>query len=212
MNHPNNYSQNNYPYNQKTSHGTFKTVAIVIAAVIGFFLFWSFIGWLSGGTDDNSSGNDSTTASVQAKKKEKAVSEWEYFDTKDEMTDEKRYFAASYSKVRGNGFLDEAQLKILIRKSKGSDDVMLMMASEQFHGSEYYNENYISMRVNGEKAVKYTYNEPTDGDTQTIFISNAKKFIGELKRADSCKIEVPAFREGRIVFDFEFGDSTLVWK
>lgn len=207
----NNQYNKNFPYN----HGTAKTIAIVIAAVVGFFLFWGFIGFMSDCSDrvnKDLARQDSIQRAKAEATPDPAPCKWEYDEQKDAMTDAVVKYAEAHSKIRKGGRFEGDRMDITIRKQKGTDDVMLTMAVRQFYGSKYYGENYVTLRVDSGKPSRYTFVKTSDGDTRTVFVSNAKKFIKELSNAKSCKIETPVFREGRIIFNFEFGDSTLVWK
>lgn len=138
---------------------------------------------------------------------------WVTTEDIDEMNDSKSVWKTitSTNTESYDALHDNVYSKIIVRKMKKyGTDVMVCVNDAQIHGSEYYDENYVMVRFDNSTAVKYTYNTPSDGSTDVIFINKATDFIKRLKTAKKIKLEVPLFQEGREIFNFETSEP-LQW-
>ena len=89
-------------------------------------------------------------------------------------------------------------------------DVMISLTDGQIYGSEYNNDNYVTVRFDEDPPIKYWYNEAADASSSTVFVKKISDFITHCKKAMSIKVEVPIFQGGRKIFNFEVS-SPLVW-
>ena len=141
--------------------------------------------------------------------------EWTFTTEIDEMTDTKNIWASIVSDNSVNLSspygLSNCRVTVRYMKKWGGFDVLVQLTSGQIHGSEYHNENYVMVRFDDEKPIKYWYNEAADASSDCVFIRNKSDFIARCKKAKSIKVEVPIFQGGRPVFTFEV-TSPLEWK
>lgn len=141
--------------------------------------------------------------------------EWTFTTEIDEMTDTKNIWASIVSDNSvnlGSPYgLSHCRLTVRYMKKWGGYDVLVQLTSGQIHGSEYHNENYVMVRFDDEKPIKYWYNEAADASSDCVFIRNKSDFIARCKKAKCIKVEVPIFQGGRPVFTFEL-TAPLEWK
>jgi len=67
----------------------------------------------------------------------------------------------------------------------------------------YSDDCYIDARFDDGKAQRYNASEPTDNSHTVIFINNYSKFIGNLRKAHTLRIEAPFYNEGNRVFQYD---------
>ena len=106
-----------------------------------------------------------------------------------------------------------ANAKITVRYMKkfGGYDAIISITDGQIYGNEYSNNNYILARFDNGQPIKYWFNEPSDGSSESIFIRRTSDFIAHCKKAKDIKIEIPIYEGGRPVFEFHV-DEPLKWK
>ena len=88
---------------------------------------------------------------------------------------------------------------------------VISITDGQIYGNEYSNDNYILARFDNGQPIKYWFNEPSDGSSESIFIRRKSDFIAHCKKAKDIKIEIPIFEGGRPIFEFHV-DEPLKWK
>ena len=152
------------------------------------------------------------SVSIVDEKKEVQSETWKIETEKDPMTDTQNIFARLVSEnYDDNGIYGAGYCRIVVRyMKKYGYDVMISLTEGQFYGSEYYNENYVTVRFDEDPPIKYWYDESADASSGTIFIRKTNDFIEHCKRAKSIKVEVPIFQGGRKIFNFKVS-SPLVW-
>lgn len=151
--------------------------------------------------------SDDITTTEQIKK-------WNYSTETDEMNDSKSRFASLTSDnsiefdfpYNGGSTM---YLTVRYMKKYGTD-VILKISSGQFLCNEYNGTNYVRVRFDDGAATKFNTLEPSDGSTDQLFLSNAKKFISLAKKAKIIKVEAPFYQEGNRVFTFSV-DNPLEW-
>lgn len=151
--------------------------------------------------------SDDITTTEQIKK-------WNYSTETDEMNDSKSRFASLTSDnsiefdfpYNGGSTM---YLTVRYMKKYGTD-VILKISSGQFLCNEYNGTNYVRVRFDDGAATKFNTLEPSDGSTDQLFLSNAKKFISLAKKAKIIKVEAPFYQEGNRVFTFSV-DKPLEW-
>lgn len=172
--------------------------------------------YLSGDTDTTVIENfDTISENLPAEPQEDySLKTWDYSTDVDEMNDSKSRFASLtsdnivYFDFPYNG---GSSLYLTVRyMKKYGTDVYIKISSGQFVCNEYEGTNYVRVRFDQGSAMKFTTNEPSDGSSDMLFLSNAKKFIRLAKKAKTIKIEAPFYQEGNNVFTFTV-DKPLEW-
>lgn len=142
------------------------------------------------------------------------VKEWEFSFKEDEMTSTRNIYAriSSDNTIDQNFPYGATGANICIRyMKKYGYDVLVTIDEGQFSGIEVSGTNYIMVRFDKGKAIKYWYNETDDGSSDCVFIRKANDFIKRCKEAKDIKIELPLYQNGRPVFKFHV-DKPLVWR
>lgn len=142
------------------------------------------------------------------------VKEWEFSFDEDEMTSTRNV----YARISSDNTIDQdfpygatgANICIRYMKKYGYD-VLVTIDEGQFSGIDVSGTNYIMVRFDKGKAIKYWYSNSDDGSSDCVFIRKTNDFIKRCKEAKDIKIELPLFQNGRPVFKFHV-DKPLVWR
>ncbi|WP_431242560.1 hypothetical protein ACQ9BO_22475 [Flavobacterium sp. P21] len=86
-------------------------------------------------------------------------------------------------------------------------DIYLSIDKGQISGG--YDNNFITVRFDDEKPIKFSYSEPQDSSSDLIFIDNEAKFLSKLKRSKKILVSLPLYREGNQILEFNTID--LKW-
>ena len=137
------------------------------------------------------------------------------YDTQiDEMNDSKSKFASITSDNTVDfdfPYQGGSYLKITVRYTKKwGTDVYISISQGQFICNEYEGTDYVRVRFDSGKPMKFSTNEPSDGSSDMLFLSNTKKFISLAKKAKRIRIEAPFYQAGNQVFTFTV-DKSLEW-
>lgn len=142
------------------------------------------------------------------------VKEWEFSFDEDEMTSTRNV----YARISSDNTIDQdfpygatgANICIRYMKKYGYD-VLVTIDEGQFSGIDVSGTNYIMVRFDKGKAIKYWYSNSDDGSSDCVFIRKTNDFIKRCKEAKDIKIELPLFQNGRPVFKFHV-DKPLIWR
>lgn len=196
---------------------------IGVAVFVGLCLIIAIIA--GGNSSNTNSANEDSAAivldsveSVDVTNDNVAVTEdvdWVYTSEKDEMTDK----VSTYATLKSENIVDfdfpyngGSYMTLSVRKSpKYGTDVYIHISKGQFISNEYNGTNKVSVRFDDDKAISFTTIESSDGSSDILFISNAKKFIARAQKAHSIKIQAPFFQEGERIFTFNTSNP-LQWK
>lgn len=139
-------------------------------------------------------------------------SSWNFDIQQDKMDNSKKIYATITSDNMVNLDYSSTDASICVRYiKKYGYDVLITLPSGQIFGNEYDQENFILVKFDGARAIKYWFDEPTDGSSETVFIRKKSDFITRCKKSKKIRIEVPIFDNGRQVFDFNV-NKPLVWR
>jgi len=148
---------------------------------------------------------------IKSTKIKQEESKWNYSEKANEMDNNTTYFA----QVVANELLDfdfpyngGVTASIVIRNKNRKKDAMIQISKGQFMTK--IDDNTIRVKFDNNKPITYSYSEPSDNSTTTIFISNASSFISKLKKAKQTIIECEFYSEGIRTMKFE--TNGLVWK
>lgn len=134
---------------------------------------------------------------------------WEYRESIDKMTSKPIKFA----QIKSNESLD---LKFpydgvnygqLTLRNKDGLNIYLNIDKGQITGG--YDNNFITVRFDNEKPIKFSYSEPQAGNSNFIFIDNEAKFLSKLKKSKKVLISLPLYDEGNQILEFDTID--LKW-
>lgn len=134
---------------------------------------------------------------------------WEYRQSIDKMTSKPTKFA----QIKSNESLDlnfpyeGANYGQLTLRNKDGLNIYLGIDKGQISGG--YENNFITVRFDEEKAIKFSYSEPQDGSSNFIFIDNEAKFLSKLRKSKKTLISLPLYHEGNQILEFNTID--LKW-
>lgn len=149
-----------------------------------------------------------------AARKAETVKQWSLSSEKDAMTSATNRWAelTSDNTVSLSAPYDDTNATITIRYMKQYGyDAIVRIESGQIFGNEYEGNNYLLVRFDAGSPIKYWFDEPSDGSSNSVFIRRHSDFTSRCKKAKTIKIEIPLYQEGRPVFEFSV-DKPLVWK
>jgi hypothetical protein len=187
----------------KKKMSPFWFVAIVITLAIPVLccgLFTSSVRNIPPANTNNTTSQISSETNVNTTPQ----SPWEFSDSTDKMTSKPIKFARveSLNKLEFDfPYQGGATGTLTIRRKNGKDDVMLSISKGQFLGN-ISNRHDVSLRFDEQKPITVSYDNPSDGDSDMIFLGNENRIINELKKASTLKIEVEFFREGNRILEF----------
>ncbi|WP_264537297.1 hypothetical protein [Flavobacterium sp. N1736] len=139
----------------------------------------------------------------------KANNNWEYRQSIDKMTSKTTKFA----QIRSNESLhlefpyEGVNYGELTLRNKDGLNIYLSIDKGQISGG--YDNNFITVRFDDEKAIKFSYTEPQDGSSNIIFINSEAKFLSKLKKSKKVLIALPVYHDGNQILEFNTID--LKW-
>jgi hypothetical protein len=153
--------------------------------------------FIIGGCDSSPSPSPDVKAAV----KDEAPKNWEYRDSKDEMTGEAIHIACTTS--------IDGRVTLCIRRWGAKLDSYLKIHEGQFFCYEEHCSTKVKVDDGG--AVSLQGEEAESGDTRTIFLSGSV-MLKKVRSAEGgdLMIQPPLYDEGIHVFHFDTDD--LVWK
>lgn len=182
-----------------------KKVFKVFLIVIGVLVVIGIIGSIF---DNKKSGSNSVDMKDSSSV---STTKWVYSEQVDKMTDKKEFIA----EIEANDEMDfqppyggGVVVTLKLRKNSDDNDVILQISKGQFMPN-IMDERSISVRFDNNQAKKFNYSNASDGSTETIFISNEKKFIESLKKCKHLIVQSEFFNEG--VRTIEFDTDGLIW-
>lgn len=211
---PNSSEKYKYLQQDKQTGGNNTSFVIVIVAIFVFLILCFLILKSCSTTPNNqvstldSAMTDSaavdSTAVVDGS--DESVSGWDYKTNNDEMRNSKEYSATLVSDFNdGAGDFGGGTMTIYVRKAKrfGGLDVFLYLSSDQFGGSEFDGNNYVTVKFDDGVIRKYYFTEGEGSGTDLAFINKKSDFLARLKTAKSIKIEAQLFSSGTKQFNFQ---------
>ena len=92
---------------------------------------------------------------------------------------------------------------IIVRKMKKYGvDVLIRTSDGQIFGNEYENENYVTIRFDSNKPMRFYYDTSSDGSDDVVFLRKRSAFIQAAKKANTITVDIPYFQNGRQIFTF----------
>lgn len=152
---------------------------------------------------------DSTAVVVDSNTTTIETNNWEYHETIDKMTSKPTKFAQILSNESLNlkfPYDGSNYGQLTLRKMNGLN-IYLSIDKGQISGG--YENNFITVRFDQEKPIKFSYSEPQDGSSNFIFIDNESRFLSKLKKSKKTLISIPLYHEGNQILEFNTED--LKW-
>ena len=177
---------------------------------IALTLFFGIMIYQCAKMPDDTAGSVNTEATgSQGLTVEQSIKEnktWKLFDQKDEMRDSTTYFATQESMTRQDlGFpYNKQYLKVVLRSSSKSDDVMLSLKSGQFWCPI---DCKVLIKFQDEPIKTYDFVGADGGSSEVLFMRSGKTgFAKKLKEGKSYMVEAPIFNQGDVQWSFAGGD------
>ncbi|MBX3595638.1 hypothetical protein [Sphingomonas sp.] len=166
--------------------------------------------------DDGNKAAQGGDTPAQAKQKppqaEESPSKWQYSEDKDEM----RGDVARFASIKSENEIDlsfpygEVYGAITVRHRKQDGlNVMFSVDKGQIL-CHNFTASYISVKFDDRPIQKFSCTGTSDGSSETAFITNAQRFLGQLRGARKTIIEAEFYQQGRQQFIFE--TAGLNWK
>ncbi|MCP4501162.1 MAG: hypothetical protein GY822_14480 [Deltaproteobacteria bacterium] len=138
---------------------------------------------------------------------------WNYSDSADGMAKGKvkHAFVKSLNTVSFDfpySGLQRGQLMLRKHPRHGKDVIFSIEKGQILCPS--YKDCLLTIRFDDKKSGRFSAVGSSDNSSTTVFIRNYKRFLAKAKRAKTARIEVPFYREGNQVFEFDV--SGLKWK
>jgi uncharacterized protein (DUF1330 family) len=130
---------------------------------------------------------------------------WSRREETDPMNDSKSVFVSVTSDNTNKLGLPygDVYATIIVRKMKKYGvDVLIRTSDGQIFGNEYDNENYVTIRFDSNKPIRFYYNTSSDGSSDVVFLRKRAAFIQAAKKANTITVEIPYFQNGRQIFTF----------
>jgi len=130
---------------------------------------------------------------------------WQYSETEDSMTSQKTKLAfvqSSNTVEFASPYSGEQHATLIIRKKRGSDNVMLKIEKGQLTCGDYFGRS-VSVRFDEKPPRRFSVSDSADHDSRVVFIRSEKSFIAEAKKATRIRIEAIVYQNGSPVFEFD---------
>jgi hypothetical protein len=128
---------------------------------------------------------------------------WKYDTVKNKMTDAKDIFC----RVQSNESLsltapyDGVNFgQLTVRRMNGQIDIIISIMKGQISGG--YENEYFKARFDDGKQTTFSYSEPADNSTETIFVQNKSKFLKMLTASKKVLIQIPLYQNGNQILEF----------
>lgn len=197
---------------QSGKAGKSESQSLNIAIILGVFALIIFViifvVSLSSVNNTSNNGKSAITADSSSVLEEESKEEptgWTRSVEKDPMDDSDRIFV-SVSSDNFNNIGEPygvVNVTLMVRKMKKyGTDVIVQTSSGQIFGNKYNDTNYITVRFDNNKPMRFYFDEAADGSSGYVFLRKRSAFIANAKKAHKITIDVPYFQAGRQVFTF----------
>jgi len=152
---------------------------------------------------------DTTAVIVDTSASTPVINNWEYQEDIDKMTSKTTKFASitSNESLNLDSPYDGLNYARLVLRKKERLDIYVSVDKGQITGS--YDNLYVMVRFDDEKAIQFSYSEPQDHSSDLIFIDNEIKFLSKLKKSKKVLISIPFYQNGNQIVEFNTAD--LKW-
>lgn len=134
-----------------------------------------------------------------------SASQWVYGNGEDKMTGKKTFHAIVESTNTvsfSSPYEGEQHATLTIRDNpKYGKDIIFRIEKGQIL-CHSYNDCNVLVRFDEESPSTYSANPPSDNSSETIFISNYKRFADKINKAKLVRISPTIYQEGNPIFEF----------
>lgn len=181
-----------------------KTKILFRTLIFSSVIFSAFLISCSGGTSTKvteEADEDTTEAQVVDVKKEL----WNYSESEDKMTGEKRYFAEckSTNQINFEFPYDGGTTFTLTIRNMGKGNAVILSGDKCQFTSSYSGSETCRVKFDDADPVNYSYNMSADGSSDLIFFTYQDNFISKLKGAKKLMIEAPFYDAGKQIIEFD---------
>lgn len=185
-----------------------KKTSIIKIVLLSIFILWiiSIVYHLNGSSNNTTTINDTTlTTSVPTEPEQ----QWHYGSSNDPMKNSKNYIAYidSINTVNfGFPYQGEQHATLTLRtNTSGNNEIVFNIEKGQIL-CQSYEPCTVSVRFDDQDAISFNGVGPSDGSTETVFISNYKRFLAKISKSKKIKIAVNIYQQGAPVFEFNVAD------
>lgn len=128
---------------------------------------------------------------------------WKYDTITNKMSDAKDIFCRvqSAESLSLDSPYDGVNFGTLtVRKMNGKIDVVISIMKGQITGG--YENEYFKARFDQGKQITFSYLEPSDNSTETIFVENTTKFLKLLRASKKVLVQIPLYHNGNQILEF----------
>lgn len=185
---------------QKKKSSTGKIILIILGVLV-------VIGIIGNLTEDSEKNDETATQEKKAN-----ASSWQYKETTDEMTSRTCYYATTTStnKIEFEFPYEGGSTFYLGVTSRGKGNEIYLKTNKGQFMTSIMSSEYVRVKFDENGAFDYTYNSPSNGSSDIIFIDNPDHFINQLKNAKKLRIEAPFFNTSRQIVRFDV--ENLKWE
>jgi len=134
---------------------------------------------------------------------------WEYSEEEDKMIDKKSFFASCSSINDTNGkkyfliirYAPQKTNQPSVNGSYNYQNEVYIACNGCIFDSSIYELNSLKIRFDKDSPIEWFYSGAKD-NFDALFLSNTKRFIKKIKSSKSILIEIPLFRKGSQVIEF----------
>lgn len=130
---------------------------------------------------------------------------WDVHESEDSMTGKKLVLATVTSTNMANfswPYHGETRSRLTVRKHpRYGQDVMFSIPRGQFVCG--VDGCTVLVRFDDRPPIKFGVVGSEDNDSKTLFFSNTKKFIGELRKSKRVRVAATVYQEGQPMFEFD---------
>lgn len=162
-------------------------------------------------SNSGASGSASTTDTTEVEPTPKKETGWEYKEDIDQMDNTKTTMAAlvSDNTVEFEFPYGESSFTLLLRKKKGSTDVILTCSKCQFITGIMDDKKY-RVKFDDEPPFNVFANSSSSGSADVVFLGSEAKLISKLKKAEKMIIEAEFYDRG--LEQITFSTKGLKWE
>lgn len=165
----------------------------IISFILFLWLLWSFVEWFweINTNTQNVTNTSSIKWSINNNQEPVAIENWIYNEEKNKMTDNiDKSAVATATNIIELKFPYQwwSNSNLVIRKINWKIDIMLQVKPSQINWD--YDNPTINARFDSNPPITFSYTEPADHSSDTIFIDSEEKFLDNLKKSKKLLLEV----------------------
>jgi hypothetical protein len=144
------------------------------------------------------------TKPLTAERSPEPSSPWEYFEGRDDLTGKPTYqaFVSSTNTIRLDfPYAGEQHATLMLRRHpRHGSDVIFKIEKGQFLC--HIDECSVLVRFDDRSPERFSATGPSDQSTETLFIQNYGRFVGQLQKAKEVRIAAEIYQAGQPAFEF----------